>query len=241
MAEVCNLHLPIRYTIGDIEYYSKKLESIKGAIPEVACGTGRVLVPLLESGYPMEGLDHSPEMLEICQYNCDQRNLNTCLHHADMCNFIQSGKYHAIIVPAGSIRNIDGKEATLKALACFRESLISGGLLLIDVIVSQFVIQPDPMHYWYRDPYLWTTHVVLQEHDPLVNRTTNFIRYEKWKNGELICTEMHRFCLQHWSLHEFNFLLKEVGFENISITAGYKENNPFKSENSDWTFCAYRP
>ncbi len=70
MAEVCNLHLPVGHTVGDIGYYKRILASIEGVVLEIACSTGRVLVPLLEAGYRMEGLDHSPEVLEICQYNC---------------------------------------------------------------------------------------------------------------------------------------------------------------------------
>ncbi len=111
----------------------------------------------------------------------------------------------------------------------------------VDVIPPQFVNELGLMHYWYHEPYFWTTHLMFQEYDPLANRTINFIRYEKWENGELIQTEMHRFCLQHWGLHEFNSLLKEVGFKNISVIADYKDNNPPKPESRDWTFCAYPP
>ena len=37
-------------------------------------GTGRLLIPLLEAGLNVEGIDASPDMLAMCKRNCIKQN-----------------------------------------------------------------------------------------------------------------------------------------------------------------------
>lgn len=67
------------------------------------------------------------------------------------------------------------------------------------------------------------------------------MRYEKWHDGELVTTELHRFALQHWGLREFRELLGEAGFVDVRVTADYQEENPPGPDSGDWTFHAVRP
>ncbi len=48
----------------DQAFYERRLRANGGRALEVACGTGRLLVPLLRDGLNVEGLDTSPEMLD---------------------------------------------------------------------------------------------------------------------------------------------------------------------------------
>jgi hypothetical protein len=68
---------------------------------------------------------------------------------------------------------LDGRDAVPRALAAFRESLSSGG-----------------------QPYLWTLQDMRTVYDPVANQTTGFLRYEKWRDGGLVATELQRFRLQ---------------------------------------------
>ena len=47
--------------------------SPKGRLLEVGCGTGRLLLPLLEAGHEVDGLDASPEMLAQCRSKLEER------------------------------------------------------------------------------------------------------------------------------------------------------------------------
>ena len=49
---------------GDIEYYYEKLKSIEGPILEAGVGTGRMLIPFIQKGLNVEGVDLSEEMLD---------------------------------------------------------------------------------------------------------------------------------------------------------------------------------
>jgi SAM-dependent methyltransferase len=238
---VYDLDKPIGHSFGDVEYYTRLLTTVNGRILEPATGTGRILIPLLEAGHEVDGLDSSAEMLAVCRRNCRDRGLEPVLRQADMTIFVQLAAYEAVIVPAGSIALLDGRKAALQALSCFRDSLIPGGWLFVDVPVPRLVAEHEPMRYWERGSYLWTLQTAHIEYDPAANQTTRLLRYDKWQDGALQMTELQRFRLQHWNLHEFEDLLAEAGFTDILVAAGYENACAAGRDDRGWTFHASAP
>ncbi|MEY2344348.1 class I SAM-dependent methyltransferase [Proteus mirabilis] len=76
-AQVYQLDKPIGCSFGDVEYYQQRLKDVKGKILEPAVGTGRILIPLLQSGFNIEGFDLSEEMLEFCKKNLIEHGFTT--------------------------------------------------------------------------------------------------------------------------------------------------------------------
>jgi SAM-dependent methyltransferase len=239
--EVYELDKPVGQAFADVDYYTALLADVSGSILEPAAGTGRFLIPLLEAGHQIEGLDSSPQMLACCRRHCRDRGLDPALREADMTLFVQLAAYEAVILPAGSIALLDGRKATLQALTCFRDSLVPGGRLLVDVPVHRPVTGPEAMRYWWRDPYLWTLQTMHIECDPATNQTTRFLRYDKWLDGSLRMTELQTLRLQHWSSQEFEDLLAEAGFTHILVTADYQADSPPRDGNRVWTYRATNP
>ena len=121
---VSELDKPVGRWFADVEYYARLLAGVSGPILEPAAGTGRILIPLLQAGHGVEGLDNSPQMLALCRQHCHDRGLDPVLREADMTIYVRLAAYEAVIIPAGSIALLDGRKATLQALTCFRDSLI---------------------------------------------------------------------------------------------------------------------
>jgi SAM-dependent methyltransferase len=239
--EIYEIDKPIGHSFGDVEYYAGLLAGVGGRILEPAAGTGRILIPLLEAGHEVEGLDTSPQMLAVCRQHCRDRGLDPVLHEADMTDFVRPEAYQAVIMPAGSFELLDGTPAAQQALACFRESLAPGGRLVLDIDPPELVTGPGPMRYWRRDACLWTLQVMHVEYDPAANQTTRLLRYEKWQDGGLLATELQWFRLQHWSLREFEGLLAGAGFTDVRVTADYREDHQPGPASGIWTFHATRP
>jgi SAM-dependent methyltransferase len=101
VAEVYELDKPVGSSFPGLRYYTRQLAGVTGRILEPATGTGRGLVPLLEAGFAVEGLDVSPDMLAVCRQHCQDRGLDLVLREADMTTFAEPGAYQAIIIPAG--------------------------------------------------------------------------------------------------------------------------------------------
>lgn len=65
--EVYDLSKPLGHSFGDVEYYLERLSNVRGNVLEVGCGSGRVLIPLLQAGISIDGLDHSDAMLAFAE------------------------------------------------------------------------------------------------------------------------------------------------------------------------------
>lgn len=241
VAEVYDIAHPLSETVGDVDFYIRAADGIRGRILEPACGTGRILIPLLEAGHAADGVDHSPDMLEICRAHCQKRDLVPTLHATDISTFIVPETYEAVIMPRGSIRNVEGRDATLRTLECFRDSLVPGGRLLLDVTIPLFIEGTLPIiEHWARDQYVYTCETLIVEYDPFLNRTVRYARYAKWDDGELVTTELHRFCFQHWNLDEFRNLLTTAGFTDITVTGNFRDEAP-RADTRYWNFSARKP
>ena|SRR5215469_1079711 len=239
--EVYELDKPIGCRSADVDYYLALVADVSGPILDAGTGTGRMLIPLLEAGHQVEGLDSSPDMLGRCRQHCRDRGFDPVLREADMTVFVQLAAYEAVVIPEGSIALLDGRLATLQALTCFRDSLVPGGRLYVDVPLCSLPAAPAAVCHWRRDPYLWTVQTMHVEHDPAVNQTTRFLRYDKWQDGVLCATELQTRRLQHWSGQEFEDLLAEAGFTNTRVTANYEHGLGSTDENSVWTYQAATP
>jgi SAM-dependent methyltransferase len=236
--EIYDLDKPIGHSFGDVGYYRRVLAGTGGPVLEPATGNGRMLIPLLEAGLLVEGLDTSPEMLAVCRQNCRDRGHNPVLREADMTSFVQPGRYAAVILPTGSVCLLDGRGALRQALACFAESLMPSGRLIVDVVPPHLEAGTSPMRHWRRDAFRWTMQTMHVEYDSAANQVTSFLRYEKWQDGALIATELQPFRLQYWSLSEFGQLLTEAGFTGISVTADYRDDRSPGPGSDIWTFQA---
>lgn len=241
IAEVYDFDKPIDRHYDDVAYYVCLLTGVSGRVLELASGTGRFLIPLLEAGVAAEGLDHSLEMLDVCRRHCEDRGLKTALHSGDMAAFDLPRAYEMVIMPSGAIKELIGRDAALQALACCRKVLVPGGRLVVDVVPPRLVTEHGPMRYWQRGSDLWTQQVVHLDYDSAANRTIKLQRYEKWHDSVLVRAEMHRFCLQHWTLQEFHGLLAEAGFTDVSVMADYQDGVPPGPDDDDWTFHATSP
>ena len=78
------------------------LSDYSGTAIELGCGSGRLLLPLLEKGYLIEGLDNSASMLKLCREQ--KGDLEPVLHHMDMVDFDTEATYSAITIPAFSLQ-----------------------------------------------------------------------------------------------------------------------------------------
>ena len=62
---------------GDIEYYLERLKNIEGRVLEAGVGSGRFLIPLLEKGFVVDGIDYSSHMLRSCRERSNNRGLKS--------------------------------------------------------------------------------------------------------------------------------------------------------------------
>ena len=76
------------------------------AVLEAMSGSGRLLIPLLQRGYNVEGVDNSPIMLERCRERCAALSLNPRLYEQSLENLSLIQRYGVVTIAVGSFQLI---------------------------------------------------------------------------------------------------------------------------------------
>lgn len=218
----------------------ERLANCSGRILEPAMGTGRLLIPLLEKGLQVDGFDVSTDMLTICRANCEEKGLNPLLFEAKMESFAVDTKYDAIIIPAGTFLLLHKREDSIQALKNFHDHLAPGGRLIVDLFMQTEVSIGE------MSTRTWECAngdvITLESNTVEINHIHQYTiahgRYEKWRNGTLLQTELERFPLRWYGVEEFKLILEAVGFKNIVISADYNYGKYPENPNQAITFEA---
>lgn len=210
---------------GDVEYYSERLKHCKGRILEAMVGSGRVIIPLLELGLIVDGVDYSLEMLESCRNRCQKRELVTNLYESTLEDLSLPNQYEAIIIPGGSFLLIEQRELSLKALKRLYDHLLPGGRLILDLFLpdNNFECGQIGCTTTFNLPSgdIITMESNLVEADLYNQYKVSYLKYEKWRNGALIQTELQRFALRWYGVEEFKLILESIGFSDVVVSADF--------------------
>lgn len=118
----------------DLEFYVSHARAATGRVLELACGTGRVLLPTLEAGVAIEGLDLQPQMIARLHANAARLGVTAHATVGDMRDFTLPHHYALVTIPFNAfVHNltVDDQLATLRAC---RTHLEDGGSLVFDVM-----------------------------------------------------------------------------------------------------------
>lgn len=222
-ARVYDAWMPPGTVFDDDIVHRETLRRAGGTGLELASGNGRFLIPALEEGLDVQGIDNSPAMLEICRQHATERGLDVVLQEGDMAPLALDRRFHAIVCPAGSFSLIIDEATALEALASYFEHLEPGGRLSITL----FTAGPnDTTHFGWRlrrtgtDRVSGNTFVVDESvgEDVTPQTTLTYNRVETYDpSGRLIGTEIRKLRLRWWHRDEFVDALRDTGFTDIKL------------------------
>jgi SAM-dependent methyltransferase len=121
----------------DVPFYLDRATKLDGKVLELACGTGRITIPLAEQGIQIWGLDYSNPMLDVLKEKIDklpskiQKSIHTV--HGDMTDFILTERFKLIFIPFRSFQSLETDEQASNCLACARNHLEDDGTFIINV------------------------------------------------------------------------------------------------------------
>lgn len=122
--------------LGDLDfgldYYLDLARSADGPVLDLCCGTGRILLPALQLGVDIEGLDLYESMLDRLREKASEMGLHPRLHRADMSDFRLDRQFARIIVPFNAIIHNLTTESQIRCLRLCREHLLPDGCLVFD-------------------------------------------------------------------------------------------------------------
>jgi SAM-dependent methyltransferase len=114
----------------DMPFWQALAAQQGGPILELGCGTGRVLLPLLQEGYPIVGLDSDWDMLACLRGLADEPT--PPVFQADMSAFRLAWLFPLILLPCNTFSTLTPEQRS-GTLTCARRHLAAGGVFAISL------------------------------------------------------------------------------------------------------------
>jgi ubiquinone/menaquinone biosynthesis C-methylase UbiE len=204
---------------GDVAFYERLARETGGPVLEIACGTGRITLPLAEKGLDITGVDISEGMLTVAQREASLRPAGVqdrlTLVHQDMSQLNLGRHFGFIFVPARSFQHLLTIGLQRQALEVFHRHLQPTGRFVLHVFdpCLDLLIDPNSKQRELSGTHPETgchyTGEVLRTHLDHINQ----VRRDLWRytemgpNGELLAQDTREMTLR-WELHH---LLKLCG------------------------------
>jgi SAM-dependent methyltransferase len=134
--------VPLYAARADVGFYVQEAASVRGAVLELGCGTGRILLPLARAGRTVVGLDNSREMLGRCRAKVAVEpapvRARITLHDHDVLTFDLGATYSLVIAPFRVLQQLTTVDDQLGFLAAVARHLAPGGRFIFDVFNPDF-------------------------------------------------------------------------------------------------------
>jgi SAM-dependent methyltransferase len=115
-----------------LDFYVGLAREAQGPVLDIACGTGRILLPCAQAGVDIDGLDLYEGMLAPLRKKAAALGLSPTLYQADMGDFRLPRRYALVMIPFNAFGHNLTQEAQIRCLERCREHLLPGGLLAFD-------------------------------------------------------------------------------------------------------------
>jgi SAM-dependent methyltransferase len=124
--------LMLSHVPSGFDFYVGLARAANGPVLDIACGTGRILLPCLQAGVDIEGLDLFEPMLKTLRAKAAALGLSPRLHRADMSDFSLPRQFRLIMIPFNAFIHNMTQETQIRCLQLCREHLLPGGRLTFD-------------------------------------------------------------------------------------------------------------
>ena len=131
---------PYRESGPQVDFYRRHIARIGEPALELACGSGRLLIPFAEAGVDIAGLDISEPMLALAREKAAQRGVEIDVVHADVRDFDLGRTFRCIFFPANAMHHLLTRQDVESCLACVRRHLASDGRLIIGILNPSLAI-----------------------------------------------------------------------------------------------------
>jgi SAM-dependent methyltransferase len=226
----------------DINYYSAFFKDFKGRVLELACGTGRLLIPIAKLGIPIDGLDSSEDMLSVVRGKAGKLGLAGIeLFSQPMEKFDLAVQYDAIFIASGSFQLLLTIEEALNSLRCIRSYLLETGFFLVDIFVpwGEIIKQEQEYYQVTRDVSRdGKRSIVLERFKVNIRKQIKqgTYRYEFYEQKHLTDCIVDDLATRWYWKDEFVSLLNSAGFSKIEVLS----DSSLYDEGCSFVFKAFK-
>lgn len=206
----------------ELDFYLSYAEKNK-KILEIMCGSGRFLVPFLEYGYNIRGVDFSVEMLEKLKLKAPEADVE----YADIAEYTTNEQFDYIFISSGSVSLFTDMNLCQKILKKIKGLLSPAGkfVFAVDTIAAKCLDNDD---------YEMSVSVKMKNGFDLVLKTKNYFDvqqqiqfspgiYELYDRDKLLKSEHMDFQTHLYKFGEMENYLREAGFTEIKTYSSFEK------------------
>jgi SAM-dependent methyltransferase len=231
---------------SDRFFYLDVIQKYGGPVLDVGCSSGRLILDYLYQGLDVDGVDISPEMLELCQRNAERKGLQPRLYNQSMTELNLPRKYKTILVPSSSIQLLLDPGQPQWAMQRFYEHLEPGGVLTAPFMTLWQA--GDPLEGEF-------TQEATRSEDGATIRRTGWSRFnpetrmedtrDTWeviKDGQVLESEIHEQApaTLSYSQAEAVALFEQAGFKDIQVFSEFTFD-PVKPTDTLFSLIGVKP
>jgi SAM-dependent methyltransferase len=219
-------------TDADLDFYLQQVRRYQGPVLELACGTGRITVPLANE-ISITGLDFSKAMLDFARLKAKDQDLDIEFIQGDMTNFELNRRFKLILMTGIAFAHLETRKMVEDCLSCVKHHLANDGRFIFDIHNPSLAILT-------RDSSEQFPHA--EYPDPDGNGTVSITESNKYDNANQINRlrlyfklgereETHPVNLRMFFPQELDALLHYNGFE-VEAKYGDHEGQLFDSDSN---------
>lgn len=205
---------------GDFDLFLNLID--QGNVLDLACGTGRLTIPLAQKGLKTTGLEISQPMLERAKEKADGLDIKWL--QGDITNFDLDDKFDLITLAGNSFQALLTHQDQQKLLRCIKSHLKSAGLFVFDTRNpnSTDLRSTDNYEYWHSfQEFSGETIKVYgkqtyNESQQLVTYTTKRV----WQEHETVT----KVKLKYTGFVKLMDLLREEGLQIVNVYGDYQKS-----------------
>ncbi|EKD55231.1 MAG: methyltransferase type 12 [uncultured bacterium] len=199
-------------------------------ILEPMCGSGRLLIPLLQAGYTVHGLDNSSDMLHSCRNRASELGLQPTLFEDEVERMKLPQKYDGIVIPFGSFQLFYPRANAFHALEVLKEHLKPNGKLMLDLFVPwDALYENNEEEQSEREVETNDGSIIKIDSHSTANKYEQFIlsktKYSELVHGNVVCQEEEQMHIAWYYRYEMELILEKFGFKNIHYQTRFLNNS----------------
>jgi SAM-dependent methyltransferase len=236
----------------DASFYLEEARTGGGPVLELGCGTGRLVIPLLETGLEIHGLDASEAMLEVTRQKRTSLTASSVerlhLHLGDMAQFDLDKRFALIFIAFRSFQILATTEDQRRCLLCIRRHMAPNGKVIINLFDPRYdMILPGrqesvlpPREFIHP---ISGNHVLVETLERVVDPLTQTFR-ERWRFtetnsvGEVLRQEEESLHLRWTFRYEMRLLVESCRFIVEAEYSDFHRSPPAYGKEQVWVLKA---
>jgi SAM-dependent methyltransferase len=240
----------------ELPFWEQEIARYGQPVLDVACGIGRLLIPLLSAGIDVDGCDISGDILKQCRRKALAQGFHPGLFEQPMHSLELPRRYRTIYI-CNAFGLGASLERDLEALRRCHAHLEDGGALLLNI--QGGYTNPEEWNLWLKEnrealPQPWPEKGAAQvasdgsqyyiqvrtvHFDPLEQVFTRQIHVEKWFEGRLTASGDYTIRGTVYFKNEILLMLRSAGFRQVSVRGDFTDQAA-TAEAKELVFTAVR-